>query len=245
MLCVGRAFAPHLNNRIELRRFMQLPADPERFKNLTEGIKNIVLAAAVLIGGTWTAYTFWSLKSAELAQLEYDQKRERRPALEVSLASDLMDAEIDDYEDKRIGPKRQLFIQVLVTVKNTGNYPALVDLSKESLVVSRLNSGTTDRPLLTGSRSFNVLGAQGKIDAFFLSPGNQTTFPYLVDVKYSGLHVVEFKIPQDPRVLEVLQSRESGSTVSSTSKANLGHPVQLTATTLVYVPSDRIVRTKL
>lgn len=223
---------------------MKFAADPERFKIVSEGFKNIVLAAAVVIGGTWTAYTFWSLRSAELAQLEYDQKRERRPALEVSLAAELMDAEVDDYEDKRIGPKRQLFIQVLVTVKNTGNYPALVDLSKESLVVSRLNSGTTDSPLLTGSRSFNVLGAQGKIDAFFLSPGNQTTFPYLVDVKYSGLHVVEFKIPQDPRVLEVLQSRESGSAASATPNANPGHPVQLTATKLVYVPRDRIIRTK-
>jgi len=223
---------------------MKFPADPERFKNVSEGIKNIVLAAAVLIGGTWTAFTFWSLRSAELAQLEYDQKRERRPALEVSLASELMGAEVDDYEDKRVGPKRELFIQVLVTVKNTGNYPALVDLSKESLVVSRLNSGTTDSPLLTGSRPFNVLGAQGKIDAFFLSPGNQTTFPYLVDVKYPGLHVVEFKIPQDPRVLELLQSRESGSVANSTPKANLGHPVQLTATKLVYVPSDRISRMK-
>lgn len=214
---------------------MRLPQDASRFESLTGGAKNIILAAAVLFGGLWTGYTFWSLKTLELAHLEYQSKSERRPSLEVSLATDIIEAEIDNYSDTKLKPKRQVFIQVTSTVKNNGNYPALVDVSRDSLVVSRLNSGSSGGAIQTGSRSFNVLGAREPLKAFFLSPGNKTDFQYMVDVQYSGLHIIEFRVPQDPRVLELLQRPASASVAASS-------PTYLSTSRYVHVPATFLLK---
>ena len=214
---------------------MRLPQDANRFESLTGGIKNIVLAAAVLFGGLWTAYTFWSLKSLEIAQLDYQSKSERRPSLEVSLATETIEAEVDNYSDPKLRPKRQVFIQVTSTVKNNGNYPALVDVSSDSLVVSRLNSGSSGGEIQTGSRPFNVLGAKGPLKAFFLSPGNKTDFQYMVDVQYSGLHIIEFRMPQDPRILEILPKTTSDVSIASS-------PTYLRTSKYVHVPAAFLLK---
>jgi hypothetical protein len=221
---------------------MKLPQDAERFKNLSDGFKNIAVAFAVVVGGTWTAYTFWSLKSAEIAQLDYDQKKERRPAIEVDLKTDLIDAEVDNYNDPKLRPRNQLLIQVTASIKNSGNYPALIDLSNESVVVSRLNSGTGDgnAAVQTGSRSFNVLGAKGKVDAFFLSPGNTTAFQYMIDVKYSGIHIVEFRVPQDPLLIRMLSSAKKPPNVSKNEQVNQAAPTHLSTAKIIYISSARL-----
>jgi hypothetical protein len=42
----------------------------ERFSNISSGIQNIILGAAVIIGGAWTAFIFSTLRTKYKAEAE-------------------------------------------------------------------------------------------------------------------------------------------------------------------------------
>jgi hypothetical protein len=176
---------------------MKLPQDHGRFSALAAGFNSIILALAVLIGGAWTLYTFSSLHKKQLAELDFEQ-RKVRPVVQITMDASIYEATIDNFADEHTPPKPALFIKVKVGVANTGNRPTILNL-ENSLVVSRIVSGTGTDAIQRGTRSFNVLGAEAKIRTILLAPGNKTEFLYLVDVKNSGIHTIEFHIPLDPK----------------------------------------------
>ncbi|SEF13984.1 hypothetical protein SAMN02787142_8156 [Burkholderia sp. WP9] len=211
----------------------KLPGDAERFSKLAAGFQSIILSIAVVVGGAWTIYTFWSLNQAQLAQLQaqlqkldFEQRQAVRPVLQVAIEASLLDATVDDYFSNTLEPKRQLFIQAKVSIANAGNLPTIIDLEKNSLRVSRINSGSNNVPFQTGPRFFDVLGAENKIKNLLLAPANKTELQYLVDVQHPGIHTLEFQIPLDPASYAGMKDKAAAAT---------GPPATVRAVTFVYV----------
>jgi hypothetical protein len=85
-----------------------------KFKVFCENVQSIGIAVGVLVGGLWSAYTFWSLKSVEKANLEYLRNKERSPAINAEVATTLIAAEVDIYSNLQLETPKQVFINVTV-----------------------------------------------------------------------------------------------------------------------------------
>jgi hypothetical protein len=151
-------------------RFNRFESPVPRFKDFCDNFQSIAVALGVCVGGIWAAYTFWSLKSVENANLEYLRNKERWPAIIAEVVTNVVDAEVDEYSDRKVESRRQVFINVTVTSKNVGNFPTVLNYSKPSLYVACLNINPLGAPALTGPRAFNVLGAEGKMIQLLLAP---------------------------------------------------------------------------
>lgn len=209
---------------------MKLTEDADRFSKLSEGWHHILLAAALIAGGIFAAYEFRALRKQELANLEYEQKKERRPISAIELRAEVLDAEVDDYTTSKINVRKGLFIHAQVTLKNTGNFPTLIDLSHadHGLFVARLNSDTSSAATLTGPRRFLPLATSKPELKFYLAPGNTTQLSYLAEVQFSGIHAIEFRMPQDPRGVDLTAQADPKSV-----------PIAISATTFQFVSKDR------
>ena len=66
----------------------------EKFKNIADGIKSIVLSLAVVVGGFWAVYEFSSLHRVEKAKEELENLKKRnyqQASLKIDLEANSMD----------------------------------------------------------------------------------------------------------------------------------------------------------
>ena len=85
-----------------------------------------------------------------------------------------------------------------------------------------------------------MLGAERKTTKLLLAPGGETQLQYMVDVLYAGIHIVEFRIPHDPRALESLVFGGSEEELRVARDIASAAPKQFSTSVYAHVPSDRV-----
>jgi hypothetical protein len=201
----GLGLLTYYLTRIRIRTVFKLPSDHDRFSKLASGVQSITVTLAVLIGGGWTAYSFWSLKSVEKARLEIElqrskieQARLKRPILEVDISAILADAYFSGYGARGLKAKPSRVIIVSATITNRGNFHTVLDLSSDSLFVERMDSpsGGKGRIQFSALRtSYRVSGVTADTANVALLPGAKQVLQYVVEPTTPGIYLVEFRVP--------------------------------------------------
>lgn len=156
---------------------------PEDFRNIAAGVQAILVGGAVVFGGIWALYRFFSLREISRARNELEAK-ERELKHTAILNIGLKTSVTDDIED--LGQ----FILIDVTADNPGNHP--------EVIISE-NSGLSVFPVVrdsNGDLSFddpvdNILGDTALISAS-IEPKVTEKFSFSVSVK-PGLYRVVFQ----------------------------------------------------
>jgi hypothetical protein len=174
--------------------------NPSDFNNVASGIKSIVLAASVFIGGVWSwwkASEYMEHKlSRSIAEREL-QKLKNRPNIEVELSC----SQFFNFDDSG------LYIRGIVKLKNNGNFPAFIkydspiyitklELSPEGerKVVQHYREEVITAPLFDkkdGNYELQCLRDQ------VLDPNCETSTNFIKKVRDPGLYLVEYRVPID------------------------------------------------
>jgi hypothetical protein len=171
----------------------------ERFSNISSGIQNIILGAAVIIGGAWTAFIFSTLRTkykaeAEITELELRNARSKE---ELAEKGAVVDIKLDAKQEILADDKRYC-IAVVAKITNTGIKNTLVDFSQESPLTAYLilfhEDGTSERMAVVTQEEYNS-------SSTVVRSGYTTQLPLFIKVKSKGLYVLEFRIRLDKNEL--------------------------------------------
>lgn len=195
---------------------MRVLADHERFEKLASGIQSLAVAVAVIVGGLWTGWTFYALKSSEKAlselektKLELEVQSLRRPVLELSIGAEVL-PHVRNIEEafrykigllgqklKRGAPKRH--VHVTVTIKNNGNRDAVLDTSKDTLFVRRLRSelGSIGEGFQYVGKGYRFRGIDNDPKSVSVLPSHHQELHYIVEVEEENIYQFEFSVPGD------------------------------------------------
>lgn len=185
--------------------------DYQDFERLAAGVESLVVATAVVVGGAWTAWTFRTLKSAQLAKLDYEMKALKRPIIDIDISVDPALVRVgrrpsrrQASESERLAsdspeepePPRQI-LRVLVKVKNSGNETAIFDTSEDTLFVREVR---TD--LLFFSEDFTIIRYRLRMHEnnpakVMVLPGNTQQLQYVIEAPNPGLYRIHFEVPAE------------------------------------------------
>ncbi len=168
-------------------------SDYEKFKNIASGIQSIIFSIAVIIGGGWTAYSFWALGSVEKARLEIEKEKYKRPVLDINIDIKLIKSFMLGSKGGQPSVQKPC-MHVVVSVTNKGNYPSVLDFTKDTLFVCQMLSDTKGTQLLTNKSSYNVADVTRILFKEKIRAGNQQQYHYLVELKGWGPYMVEFRV---------------------------------------------------
>lgn len=142
----------------------------EEFKILSSSIQSLCIALAVLVGGFWALYRFFSLKSIEAARLELAKSKKElssQAILDVGMKAEAI-------------PSMDGAAIINVTIKNIGSKDETIDTVKSSVYIGTIDDINDD----TSSIAKKHEGKHLLIDTYnyfqVISPGEIRTIPYLV-----------------------------------------------------------------
>jgi len=157
----------------------------EQLKNKTEAIKNIVISTAVVIGGAWTLYTFWSLQSSTRATAELEELNSRifrQPVLQI------------DFNIKQVSltNDRNNYLAGSVNIKNIGKKNALMKFQNN-------NPPFTASEVTFEISGELVLGKQysqypPKYAGYSIRVGDTEKIPIFLRVGKPGLYFLDFDV---------------------------------------------------
>lgn len=155
------------------------------FSTLADAIQSILIGLAVIIGGVWALFRFWSLREAEKANAELKALKkslEERPTFKVVI------------EASRLGATGKFPTQLLtkIVVYNLGNRSDVIDWSQSRLLVSkvaRFEGGKVEYeiPSYLKPSSPDITLISTSID-----PREEESFHILVPVPEPGTYYLEF-----------------------------------------------------
>ena len=157
----------------------------EQMKNKTEAIKNIVVAVAVVIGGVWTLYTFWSLQSSNRAAAELEELNSRifrQPVLQIDF----------DIKQESLSNDPSNYISGYVNIKNIGKRNALIKFINNNppFTASEVTFDSAGGPVLG-----NKYGQYPpKYAGYSVRVGDTEKIPFFLRVGKSGLYFVDFEV---------------------------------------------------
>ena len=157
----------------------------EQLKNRTEAIKNIVFAAAVVIGGVWTLYTFWSLQSSNRATAELEELNSRifrQPVLQIDF----------NIKQESLANDANNYLSGYVNIKNVGKRNALMKFQDN-------NPPFTATEVTFNSSGEPVLGKKyaqypPKYAGYTIRVGDTEKIPFFLRVGSPGLYFVDFEV---------------------------------------------------
>ena len=142
----------------------------EEFKNVSSAIQSISIAIAVLVGGFWALYRFFSLKSIETATLELEKSKKELSSQAV----------LDVNMNAEAVPSMDGAAIINITIRNIGSKDETID-TVTSVVYLAVVDGITDE---VGSLPKKHEAKHLSIDTYnyfvIVSPGEVKTIPYLV-----------------------------------------------------------------
>jgi hypothetical protein len=182
---------------------IKLPAwNSDSFLKVASGCQSVLVSLAILVGGVWTLYTFLSLKSIEKARQELEQLSHKRAVVDVHVKTEAIESAVGDYASMSPTRNPRWLIHVVVTVKNSGNNQAVLDLSNDSLFLKKLRSATDAKATFSPAiRHFGLAGVSVAMRSVVVLPGSDQELHYVVDVEEPGMYLVEFRIPMDPALI--------------------------------------------
>jgi hypothetical protein len=163
--------------------------DHEKFKNVADGIRSLVLAVAAIAAGGWAYFTFTSLgsvKKAAIDQAEVEQRIRRAPVLQIELSAKPALASADGH-----------LVLVEVVLKNDGKQDLKLVLPESPLLLSRVSiSGDSMKASSRLLRAPHVTIEQnGELKAVperIFRAGQSRSIPFAVRVPESGDYLVQF-----------------------------------------------------
>lgn len=157
----------------------------EQFKNKTEAIKNIALTLAVVVGGVWSLYTFWSLQSSTKAAAELEELNSRifrQPVLQIEFT--LAQAALESDPEK--------YLSGHVEIQNIGKRNALIKFQNGTppFTASRVSFGASGEPVL--GEKFGQYPP--KYAGYSIRVGDTEKIPFFLKVGAAGLYFVDFEV---------------------------------------------------
>jgi hypothetical protein len=209
--------------------------DIQRFKDMMDGLKSIVMAAAVLVGGAWTAFTFQALAQRQTAAMELEAKTTEvalkraelddhdRRAKARSLNLTISAAQIKSHRSRNYGMIVNVTAQnssanalrlELTNLKNQNNAVSVsaVDVAPDDGSYAILTTSWRARPVCwmdLGRTSKDGIGAETVV----IQAGTTKQLAYYVEVPRPGIYFVSFRAPVEYKILPFLVPR--GETLPS------------------------------
>ena len=173
------------------------------FKDLADAIQSIVLTLAVVIGGLWTAYRFWSLQEIRKAKAELiglQKTLTERGTLSISIEANSV---------KRLDGNGY-YINVKASFTNVGNQTEVLKWS-EGRVQAALVVGESEGEVIFGDWvETRLLGRLGPQVGATVAPSETIVFPFLIPVLQSGVYYIGLRVPGSPQETEATK-RYAGS----------------------------------
>lgn len=158
------------------------------FGDLASAIQSLIITAAVLVGGGWALFRFFSLRSIDQARTELEAARRtlrERGVVEVTLDANQITSDFGHL------------IAVVVTLKNVGSGTEVIDWSSTELDATKVTAiaGTTLK--------FSEVSIQGQRETQFTSstivPGETLRESFLLPVLESGIYYLLFSVDCSPK----------------------------------------------
>ncbi len=173
------------------------PADIADIANLAKAAQSSAVAIAVVIGGTWTLYTFIRLGTIRKAQAEL-RKLQLESAEQAVVSIDVNVEQMGRYFGTGY------VLSGAAVVSNKGNRNTLIDFSAEhSCTVTKVDFNDVGQA--NDGETFNVPYHM----TYYLRSGVTITFPFIARVQTPGVYRVNVKSP--------LYSPEAAQAVSTST----------------------------
>jgi len=174
----------------------------ERLNNLSAGIRNIVIAIALLVGGVWTAWTFNALDQIDKANAELQRSRAGQVNIHLSMSASQVTATRPDYRG----------VIVEIRVSNSGLVPVGMLLYENPLKISKVavnGNGLLYATEIVELEAYGPLGPKPE-DASFqpgltVQAGSETYLSYYAEFRHPGIYMVDFYVPVEEKIRDVLR----------------------------------------
>ena len=163
----------------------------EDFKNLAAGIQSVSVALAVLIGGAWALFRFFSLKEVKKATTELEKtKRElqQRGHLQIEMQATQMFSSVC----------AEKYINVSLKVSNVGNRTEVIRWLDSKLGAAPVRMGTSGEVQLGEQIRVQVHSIHRDRDASTIDPGIPQTFAFLIPVETHGVYFIQSSLAGSP-----------------------------------------------
>jgi len=157
------------------------------FSDLADTIQSLAIAVAVLVGGGWALFRFFSLRAIDQARTDLESARRtlrERSIVEVTLDADQITSDFGHL------------IAVVITLKNVGSGTEVTDWSSSVINATKVSgiAGTTlqfsEVPILgqrkTATRSSTLV------------PGESWRNSFIIPVLESGIYYLFFSVDCSP-----------------------------------------------
>jgi len=178
------------------------PAEISNLAELAKAVQGFVVAIAIIIGGSWTLYTFVQLGTirkakAELSKLKIESSEQAIVSIDIS-AMQMNKNEGEGY-----------VFSCKAIVSNKGNRNTLIDFTEpDSCTVTKIE--LSEEGYAIESNSFNIPFFM----TYYLRAKATVSFPFVAKVKNSGVYQVMLKSPLHSH------EAEQASTVSKIGEKN-------------------------
>jgi hypothetical protein len=142
----------------------------EEFKNLSSSIQSISIAIAVLVGGFWALYRFFSLKSIETASLELEKSKKELTSQAV----------LDVRMNAEAVPSMKGAAIINITIRNIGSKDETIDTVASTVYLAVVDNISDDVSSLRKKHEAKHLSIDTYNYFVIVSPGEVKTIPYLV-----------------------------------------------------------------
>lgn len=156
----------------------------EEFKHLASALQAIAISLAVIVGGFWTLYRFFSLQSIEKALAEVEKLKKEISAhgvLEITIVASIPEA-----------VSNALILNILV--KNVGTQKETIEWGKSTVNLCSIDP----KSLNTTPLSLEAKALRHSINSrntfSVISPNESKTFPFLATGLEPKLYLIQAKL---------------------------------------------------
>jgi hypothetical protein len=170
-------------------------ADHERFKDIAAGIQSYILSLAILVGGSWTLYTFWTLGTATKATQDVEVAKAQLAKLNQELAGQgFLDLSI---QARPLSMKGHRGILAEVTIRNTGSAYTTLPISEHACAISGVKQYAkgilkVSQPVYADTY-YEFAPAAMSLGWIGIDPGASRVLPFFAQVQRRGVYLVVFQ----------------------------------------------------
>ena len=157
------------------------PKDITRIKDTLSAVQSAAVTLAIVVGGIWTATTFWGLGSMNRSKAEIAEIQRR---LELNEVVNVQVSGTQSSAPDVAG----LFVSGEVVIRNDGSVIASIPFDRRSLLIAqRLPEGSFEIV-----RETPLYAADEPQRSWNLPPGNVARLPFFEPVPGPGVYLIQF-----------------------------------------------------
>ncbi|MBD0785795.1 hypothetical protein HUO09_05540 [Vibrio sp. Y2-5] len=150
-------------------------------KNLAAALQSFALVIAIVIGGGWALFQFFSIRSIEKAKAELMKLQHETNVhgiIEVSMQTKYLSA----YDN---------LVVIKVSLKNIGVNPECIDLKRSQVVLAPVGDGNMDEKSVKGEITAVHQGVDQVTSFIIVNPGEEKVINYLASGVIHSLYLVQ------------------------------------------------------